>query len=186
MLKKASIFLAIAIAIFLGFAALQPSEFRIERSLMIHAPATIVFDQVNSFHNWVEWSPWAKQDHPMSTKYEGPESGIGASYSWSSEAHAGAGKMTIMTSLPEKRVDVKLEFSRPMSSLALAEFVFTSPAAATRARAEETNVTWTMSGSRPFPSKVLSLVLNMDKLVGQDFEKGLESLKARAEASAHH
>ena len=63
MLKKILIVVAVLVAIvgvFLGYVAMQPGDFRIERSAKMNAPANVVFDQVNDFHNWEAWSPWAK------------------------------------------------------------------------------------------------------------------------------
>ena len=44
-----------------------------------------------------------------------------------------------------------------------------------------TNVTWTTHGPASFMFRVMHVVMNMDKMVGKDFEAGLASLKGLAE-----
>ena len=156
--------------------ALQPSHLEVSRSTEIDAPPAAVFEQVNDFHHWDDWSPWAKLDPSMKTSFEGPKFGEGAKYSWDGNDKVGAGRMTIVDSKPPETVKIKLEFLRPMASVADTLFTFTPVGAG------KTKVTWKMSGENGFIGKAFSLIMDCDKMVGPDFEKGLANLKAVVEA----
>src|SRR6202790_2837263 len=86
---------AAIVVIFVVIVAMRPSEFRVERSATMSAPAAEVFAQVNDFHNWDAWSPWAKIDPTMKQTYEGAPAGIGASYTWVGNNKVGEGTMTL-------------------------------------------------------------------------------------------
>jgi hypothetical protein len=170
------IVLVILILGLVAVVAMQPANFRISRSATMAAPPSQVFDQVNDFHNWEAWSPWAKLDPTMKTTYSGPEAGTGASYSWSGNNKVGEGRMTISESQPHELVRIQLEFLRPFAAKNQAEFTF-QPAG------NQTQVTWGMTGTNNFMAKAFNLVMNMDKLVGKDFEKGLAQLKTVVESA---
>jgi hypothetical protein len=162
------------VALLAGFVAIQPEDFRIVRATTISAPTEKVFDQVNDFHNWEAWSPWAKLDPQAKNTFEGPSSGKGAIFKWSGNSEVGEGKMTLTESRPPELVAIKLEFIRPFAATNDVEFTF-HPASG------DTIVTWSMSGKNNFMGKAMCLVMNMDKTVGGDFEKGLASMKAIVE-----
>jgi uncharacterized protein YndB with AHSA1/START domain len=157
--------------------AMQPSEFRIERSTTIAAPAPAVFAQVNDFHNWQAWSPWAKLDPAAKNSFEGAPAGQGAMFAWAGNSKVGEGRMTITESRPSELVRIKLEFVKPFAATNTAEFTF-KPAG------DRTAVTWSMFGHNNFISRAVFLFVNMDKALGSEFEKGLASMKSAAEASA--
>ena len=163
------------VAVFCVVAALQPAEYRVERTASVDAPASAAFAQVNEFRNWNAWSPWAKLDPACVYTFEGPASGTGAVYKWSGNNEVGEGKMTITESRPNELVRIDLEFVRPFPDRGLAEFTF-------REEAGRTAVTWAMSGRKNFVAKAICLFVSMDKMLGADFEKGLSQLKAAAEA----
>jgi len=154
--------------------ALQPADFRIERSMTMNATPAEVFPEVNNLRNWPDWSPWAKLDPQMKTTYEGPESGVGASYSWVGNSKVGAGKTTIEQSEPDKLVKLKLEFLEPFAATHTAEFTL-------QPEGDGTKVTWSMYGTSSFVEKAFQLFMDMDSMVGNDFEKGLTAMKAEAE-----
>jgi hypothetical protein len=156
--------------------ATRPADFRVTRSATIAAPATMVFAQVNDFHNWDAWSPWAKIDPAMKQTYEGAPSGTGAIYSWAGNNKAGEGRMTLIESRPNDLIQIKLEFLKPFKATNAAEFSF-------KPDGEQTAVTWSMSGKKNFMMKAFGLFMNMDKMVGGDFEKGLASMTAVVEAA---
>lgn len=176
MMKKLGIVGAILVAVLAIFAvvvALQPAEFQIERSAVIDAPPPKVFELVNNFHRWEAWSPWAKLDPAMTTAYEGPESGVGAIYAWSGNNQVGEGRMTITESVPSERIQIKLEFLKPFAATNTAHFTFTPQDAGT-------SVQWRMEGRNNFMAKAFCLFVDMDAMVGKDFEAGLASMKAAA------
>lgn len=177
MLKKILIGLAVLIALFIVVVARQPSAYRVERSVSIAAPASAPFSQVNDFHNWAKWSPWEKLDPSMQRTYSANATGEGATYSWEGNKKVGSGNMSITESRPDAFLAIRLEFLKPFKAVNTTEFSFTPETGGTK-------VTWAMSGKKNFMSKAICLFMDMDKMVGGDFEKGLASLKTVSEAAA--
>jgi carbon monoxide dehydrogenase subunit G len=166
----------VLVAVFLVMVMLQPSTYQIERSATINAPAQTVFAQVNDFHKWNAWSPWANLDPNMKQTYDGQASGVGAMYSWTGNSDVGEGKMTIIESRPSERIKIQLEFIKPFAAMNTTDFIFTP-------QGNQTNVKWVMAGNNNFIGKAFGLFVNMDKMVGGDFEKGLAKLKAVSESA---
>jgi hypothetical protein len=175
MLKKILIGLGAALVVLLIVIAVQPAEFHIERSVNMAAPPEAAFAQVNDFHNWGAWSPWDKMDPSMKRSYEGAPSGVGAKYAWAGNNQVGEGRMTIEKSEPSE-IAIKLEFLKPFAATNTATFTFTKTP-------EGNETTWAMDGHNNFVSKAFSLFMDMDKLVGSDFERGLAAMKTAAEAA---
>ena len=177
MLLKILIALAAVVAAFAAFVALQPSEYRIARSATIAAPASNVFAQVNDFHKWDAWSPWAKLDPNAKTTFEGQSAGEGAVFAWAGNSQIGEGRMTLTQSRPAELIRIKLDFVQPMAGTSTAAFTF-------KPEGDRTAVTWSMFGQNNFISRAVFLFMDMDKALGSEFEKGLASMKSAAEASA--
>jgi len=162
----------------IGLVLLGPNEYRVERSVLVYAFATDVFSRLNDLRRWADWSPWEGLDPGMSKSFSGPASGIGASYAWwSRNRRVGAGRMTIIESRPDEVVNITLEFLRPFKSVSNTELSLRPDSGATR-------VTWTMTGTNSFLAKLASLFMNMDRMIGRDFMKGLSTLKSLCEAEA--
>jgi Polyketide cyclase / dehydrase and lipid transport len=177
MLNIILISFAVIVIVFVVVVALQPSEFRIVRSATIAAPAPAVFAQVNDFHNWQAWSPWAKIDPAAEATFEGPSAGAGALFRWAGNKEIGEGSMTITESRPSDLIRIKLEFLKPFAATNTAEFTF-------KPESNQTAVTWSMFGTNNFIARAVCLFMNMDKMVGGQFEKGLASMKSVVEAAA--
>jgi hypothetical protein len=175
MLKWTLAAVAAVIVVFVIVVALQPSDFRIERSATMRAPAPAAFAQVNDFQNWQAWSPWEKVDPALKRQYDGPKAGTGAVYAWQGNKDVGEGRMTIMESRPGEVVRIKLEFFKPFAATNTAEFSF-KPAGA-----DTTAVTWSMAGQNTFLSKAICLFVDMDRMVGGMFDQGLTHMKAIVE-----
>ena len=173
-LKKILLGFLAVLVVFLIVVACQPPDFAIARSAAMAAAPAAVFAQVNDFHKWEAWSPWAKLDPAMKTTYEGPSSGTGAIYSWAGNDQVGEGRMTIVDSRPGELVRIKLEFLKPFPATNQADFAFKGEGA-------QTSVTWTMTGRKNFLQKGFCMFMDMDKMVGGDFEKGLAQMKAVVE-----
>jgi hypothetical protein len=167
--------LAAVIALFIIFVATRPSDFRVTRAARIAAPAEVVFANVNDLHKWDAWSPWAKLDPNAKNTFGGPESGPGASMSWSGNKKVGAGRMTITDCRPSEVIHLKLEFFRPFKATNITEFTF-------KPEGGQTQVTWSMSGKNNFMAKAFHLIMDCDKMVGGDFEKGLANLNAASQS----
>lgn len=168
--------LLLGVAVLLVLIARQPDDFRVERSISVAATAERVFPQVNNLHNWEQWSPWATRDPAMQAGYEGPEAGVGAIYRWAGNQAVGEGSTRIVESRPTELVGIELSFLKPFKADNQVQFRFVPEAAGTR-------VIWSMSGRKNFISKAMHLVMDMDKMVGGDFEQGLAALKALVEAA---
>jgi uncharacterized protein YndB with AHSA1/START domain len=174
MIKKILIGLVVIVVVFVVIVALQPSDFRVERTATISAPASDVFAQVNDFHNWEAWSPWAKLDPAAKNSFEGPSAGTGAIFKWSGNGEVGEGTMTITESRPSDLIKLKLDFVKPFEGTNAVEFTF-------KPEGNQTVVTWSMSGRKNFISKAICLFMSMDKMVGGQFEKGLADMKSVVE-----
>jgi uncharacterized protein YndB with AHSA1/START domain len=174
MTKKVLIGLALVLAAFAVVVAMQPADMHVARSMTIDAPSDAVFAQVNDFRNWQAWSPWEKLDPNLQRTYSGAESGKGAVYHWSGNAEVGEGQMTIEESRPNELIHIRLEFLKPFAATNAAEFTFAP-------QGDGTEVTWTMTGEKNFVCKGMCLFMDMDAMIGADFEKGLAQLKDVAE-----
>jgi len=161
---------------FLIYVALQPAEFRIERTTEIGATADKIFPLIDDLRQFNTWNPFAKADPSVELTYSGPTSGAGAAYTWIGQK-SGAGQMKIETSVPSSKVTMNLNFTKPFAAQNMAEFTIVPRNAASV-------VTWAMTGRRPFSHKFMGTIFNMDKMVGGEFAKGLASLKAIIEKSA--
>jgi Polyketide cyclase / dehydrase and lipid transport len=177
MLKKILAGALVIVVVLVAVIAIQPSEFHIARATTIAAPAPIVFAQVNDFHKWDAWNPWGKLDPAATQTYGGAPAGTGAIYAWSGNSEVGEGRMTIVESRPSDLIRIRLEFLKPIAGTSTAEFTF-------KPEGDQTAVTWAMAGRNTFLAKAVSLVMNMDRMIGGQFEKGLADMKAVAEAAA--
>lgn len=175
-LKIVLIAIPVVIVLFLIVAAMQSSSYRIVRSAVINAPAGVVFPHVNVLKQWEAWSPWGKVDPNMKLTYEGPASGVGASYVWAGNNEVGEGRSTIAEMRANEFILFKLAFTKPMASTATAEFTF-------KPQGERTEVTWVNSGEKPFIMKAMCLFMSMDKMIGSRMESGLVDLKKAAETT---
>ena len=170
MLFNICIGLIVLLAIFLIFVATRPSIFTVTRSAVIPAAPQTVFALVNSFHEWDRWSPWAKLDPNCKNSFDGAKSGVGAKFAWDGNREVGAGRMEITDSRPDAVIMLDLVFIRPMEGTNLTVFDFEPDGNGTR-------VTWTMSGPVGFMGKLFGVLMNCEKMVGCQFEKGLNNIR---------
>jgi carbon monoxide dehydrogenase subunit G len=177
MLKKILIAVAAIIAVFLIVVALQPSEFKVERSATISAPPAAVFEQVNDFHKWEAWSPWAKLDPNAKVSFEGPPAGTGTIMTWSGDSQVGEGKMTLTESEPNELVKVNVDIVKPFVGSSTSQFAF-------KPEGDQTAVTWSMTGHHNFFAKAMSLVFNGRKMAAGVIDQGLANLKSAVEGSS--
>jgi uncharacterized protein YndB with AHSA1/START domain len=174
MLKIVLLVIVVAIVAVLGFAATRPDSFVVKRTAVINAPPEKLVGLVQDFHQWGAWSPWEKMDPGMSRTYEGPAAGVGSAYAWSGNDKVGTGRMEIQKVVPAREVVFKLDFLKPFKASNTAEFVMTPTDAGT-------DLSWAMFGPSPLISKLMGVFMDMDKIVGKDFEAGLAALKREAE-----
>jgi uncharacterized protein YndB with AHSA1/START domain len=174
MFKTIAIIVVALIAALLLFAATKPDTFRVERSASIKAPPEKVFALLNDFQRWDAWSPWEKKDPAMKRTFSVVTSGKGAQYAWEGNREVGQGRMEIAESVPPSKVAIKLDFAKPFEAHNLVEFTL-------EPKGDVTNITWVMQGNTPYFVKIIHVFLNMDSIVGKDFETGLANLKTVAE-----
>ena len=163
----------VAIAGVLAYASTKPDSFRVERSVSIDAPADRIQPLIADFRRWADWSPYEKKDPGMKRSFGNITAGKGATYAWDGDNNVGQGSMEILEAAPAKVV-IKLDFQKPFEAHNTAEFTL-------KPKGSATDVTWAIHGPSPLISKVVSLFMNMDTMIGKDFEAGLANLKALAE-----
>jgi hypothetical protein len=174
-----AVVLAIAIAAVLILAASKPATFSVARAIDVKAPPEKIFPLINDFHQWVSWSPYENKDPAMKRSYSGAESGKGAVYGWEGNSNVGTGRMEILetqileTSAPSK-ILIKLDFFKPFEGHNTAEFTMLP-------QGDATNLNWVMRGPAPFISKLMQVFMNLDHMIGKDFEVGLANLKKLTE-----
>lgn len=174
MLSYIVIALIVLVAGFLAVASQRPDTFRVERSTRINARPDRVYGHLDDFHKWGAWSPWDKLDPAMTRTFSGPSTGIGAGYEWNGSRKVGMGRMEITDVSVPNRLVLRLDFIKPFKATNTTEFTLAG-------NGESTDVTWAMYGPSPLMSKVMGVLMNMDKMIGADFEKGLANLKSVAE-----
>ena len=167
----------VLLALVLTYAARKPNSFRIERSLTIHVEPEKLFPLINDLQRWAAWSPWEKIDPEMQRSYSGPSHGKNAVYQWQGSGPAGTGRMEILASLPYHKIIIQLDFYKPKAALNYAEFTFDL-------LGTSTTLSWAMFGPAPYPYKLMSLFVNMDRIIGHEFEKGLHNLKQLIETAS--
>jgi uncharacterized protein YndB with AHSA1/START domain len=177
MLKTIAVVVALVVAGILIFAATKPDTFRVERSIGIKAPPEKVYALIDDFKAWPAWSPWEKKDPAMKRTYGPATSGKGAHYAWEGNGDVGQGSMEITNAAAPSKIELKLDFVKPMEGHNTVVFTLVP-------HGETTQVTWSMQGPTPFIGKIIHVFINMDKMVGGDFETGLANLKAAAEKSS--
>ena len=174
MLKKVLLVLVALVLVLVVVVALQPSDYRVERTTTIAAPPAEVFGHVNDFHKWEAWSPWAKLDPDAKITFEGPEAGEGTIMTWAGDENVGAGKMTLVESKPGEAVRIKVEFTEPFEGGTNSDFSF-------KPKGDQTEVAWAMHGQHGFVEKAFCLFMSGFDMMRDDIDKGLAQLKSVVE-----
>jgi hypothetical protein len=155
-------------------ASRKPDTFRVVRRLSIAAPPAAIFPHINSLESWQTWSPWAKKDPNAKNTFGAVRVGKGASMRWEGNKEVGIGTMTITAAIPDSSVTMRLDMEKPFKATNIAEFEL-------RPDGASTEVIWSLHGPAPLITKIMDLLMNMDRMIGRDFEAGLANLKARVE-----
>jgi len=169
-----AIILAIAIAAVLILAATKPNTLRVQRAIGITAPAESIFPLVADFRQWRSWSPYETKDPAMKRIYSGAESGRGAVYAWDGDKNVGSGRSEILEASVPLKIVIKLDFFTPFEGHNTAEFTMLP-------QGDGTHVTWAMHGPANFMSRLMQVFINLDNMIGRDFEAGLANLKTLTE-----
>jgi len=165
-----ALILAVAIVAVLVLATTKPNSFSVRREITVKAPAEKIFPLINDFRQWVAWSPYEHRDPALKRTYGGAESGRGAIYGWEGNSNVGSGRMEILESAAPSKIVIKLDFFKPFEGHNTAEFTMLP-------QGDATHVTWLMHGPAPFMNKLMQVFMNLDNMIGRDFEAGLANLK---------
>ena len=176
MIKIILILLAVAILAVLAYAATKPDAYTVTRSQLINAPADQLHAIINSPREFEKWSPYSPKDPQMKNTYSGPASGVGARNDFVGNNQVGQGSMEIIRSTAPREVAMRLIMVKPFAADNEVVYSLQQQGAATQ-------VTWAMTAKNPYFAKVIGVFINMDKMIGGDFEVGLQKLKALAEKS---
>jgi hypothetical protein len=177
MITTALLVMALLVGGLLLYAANRADTFRVERHVVINRRPADIFPLLEDFHRWAEWSPWEDLDPALLRTYRGADRGKGAIYEWEGNRKVGKGHMEITRIDSPTHLTIDLSFVRPFKAENAAAFDLEPQGAGTE-------VTWAMYGPLPFASKLMSMFVSMDAMIGKDFERGLAKLKAVAERSA--
>ncbi|MBI3480310.1 MAG: SRPBCC family protein [Nitrosomonadales bacterium] len=172
MLIKYSLSLSLLLPLLI-YASTKPDTFHVERGVTIKAPPEKIFPLINDFHAWNDWTPYNK-DPAMKKIYGAATMGKGATYAWEGNQEVGKGEIAITDTAPPGKVGLELHMIEPFEGRNRVVFTLTH-------QGDATQVTWAMDGKNSFPGKLIGLFMNMDKMIGSDFDKGLENLKAVTE-----
>ena len=174
MIKKIALVLVILVGVILAYAATKPDAMHVERSVTVNAEPDRVFPFINDFHNWAAWSPYERMAPGMRKTYSGAPDGKGAIYEWAGNSQVGKGRMEILDASRPSRVEIKLDFIEPFEGHNVAVFSIVPDGGATK-------VTWAMDGPSPYVAKLMGVFMDMDRMIGSDFENGLATIKTLAE-----
>lgn len=161
----------------LGYAATKPDMFYVQRSATVNAPPEKIFVYLNDFRNFSFWSPYEKLDPAMKRSYSGASNGKGAVYEWEGNKKAGKGRMEIIGAASASKVTINLDFVKPFEAHNIVDFTLQSTG-------DSTKVTWAMHGPNSYLAKLVHVFVDMDSMVGKDFEAGLANLKVIIERTA--
>lgn len=173
MLKALALTALAGVAVLLAYAATRPDVFRVQRSAVVNASADKVHGLINDLRQFNTWNPYEKKDPQVKGAYRGPRAGPGAAYDFHGNKDVGRGSIAITAAQPQK-VTMELTMLEPFAGRNTVEFLL-------QPHGNATEVTWAMHGPSPYMAKLIGLFIDMDRMVGRDFEAGLANLKARAE-----
>jgi hypothetical protein len=166
--------IVVAVAAILALAATKPDEFRVTRSALIDAPPSAIYPYLSDLRKGTEWSPWIELDPDMEQSYEGPADQVGGVYKWKGDSNVGEGSLTLTELRPNEFVQMRLDFVKPMEGTSTAEYALTP-------KGDQTEVSWTMYGENGFMAKIMSVFMDCEKMMSEQFYKGLGNLKAIVE-----
>lgn len=178
MLKNVLVAAGLAIVALLAFVGLQPDRFTVVRSTVIEAPPSAVYALVRDFRQWPKWSPWEDLDPDMERTFAGTQGEEGAVYAWSGDKAVGKGTMKTLRLVNNQRMEIELLFIEPFPGDSLTSFVLEPTEGGTK-------VTWDMDADAGgMMGKAMGLVMDMDAIIGADYQKGLAKLGEVAKASS--
>lgn len=174
MIKIALLVITAGVGTVLAYAATKPDSYTVSRSQVINAPAEQLYAIINAPREFERWSPYQARDPQLKNTYSGPASGVGARVEFAGNKHVDEGTVEIVGSTAPSEVKMRLTMVRPFSARNDVTYSLKPDAGGTE-------VTWAMHAKAPYLVKVMSVFMDMDKMIGGDFADGLARLKALAE-----
>lgn len=171
-----AVVIVIIVVLLIGLFLPGGGHGHVERSIIIERPASHVFDVLNSYKRFNEWSPWAKKDPEASYSFSGPTDGQGALMTWSGSQEVGSGRWEILESTPTSTVKMIHSVSGGRTATVLYDISSTDLGV---------KVTWNYNvelGNNPI-ERIKGRYL--DSSIGGDYQYGLMRLKALIESSAY-
>jgi effector-binding domain-containing protein/uncharacterized protein YndB with AHSA1/START domain len=171
-MKILKIFLAIILLLVVSFFVLgwlAPKDYKVERNVNIKVPIEIVWENISNLESIDQWSPWNDLDTNMVKVFEGIYGNVGSKMLWEGNEDAGKGKMILINIVENEKVECDVIFEKPWKSESHTIYTIIQ-------KDSLINVKWTFIGRNEFPANVFSFFMNMDEMLGKDFEKGLKKL----------
>jgi uncharacterized protein YndB with AHSA1/START domain len=173
-LTYGAIMLCVLVVALLVYATTKPDRFCVSRATTIKAPPERIFPLIANLKSMNTWNPFVEPDPAIKISYSGPESGQGAAHTWAGNGKVGEGRIEITEAQPPSRVAMRLQMIKPMKADNAVEFTLAG-------HGSGTDVTWAMSGRQSLMTKLMTLFIDCERMVGSQFEKGLANLKVLAE-----
>jgi len=177
-LKIIGIILATLFVLVVLLSLLAPKNFRVERSIVIPTNnKEVIYKNISQWTEFLKWNPWLAKDPNAKIRISGQEGQVGSSYMWEGNKEIGKGEMTITSFKEFERVEEDLHFIKPFESTNKTIF---------RMKPEDNGykVSWIIRGKYSFLFGIVAIFMDMEKMVGPDFEKGLNTLKEKCIADA--
>ena len=177
-MKKVLKFIGILILLVIAFVLIAgifvSKTYHVERSIVINASKEKVWSNTSTLHGLNSWSPWLEIDPNVKVTYEGEDGTVGAKYKWEGNGDVGQGEQTISKIEEPNSFGTHIHFLKPMNDEADAHIDLADEAGSTK-------VTWTLDGEYSYPKNVMQLFFDMDKMIGDQYNKGLNKLKTLSE-----
>jgi Polyketide cyclase / dehydrase and lipid transport len=171
-IKKIILGLLVIIAITLIAGFFMQKEYTVKREITINQPKDSVFKFVKFLKNQDKYSVWNKMDPNMKKTASGVDGTVGYIAGWESQnKDLGVGEQEIKKITEGERIDFELRFKVPFEATNKA-FMTTETVSTT-----ETKVTWGFEGAMSYPMNIMMPFMNMEKMLGDDLQKGLDDLK---------
>jgi Polyketide cyclase / dehydrase and lipid transport len=170
--KRILFFLLFVVAAALVVALFVSKDFNVEKEITINKPKQQVFDYVKYLKNQSNYSVWAKMDPNMKSTFTGTDGTVGFVNSWDGNKDVGTGSQTITAITEGQSLETDLKFIKPWESTAKAYMTTSAVNDST------TKVIWGFKSKMAYPMNITKLFMNMDKMVGDDYQNGLNNLKA--------
>jgi uncharacterized protein YndB with AHSA1/START domain len=140
--------------------------------VVINKSKAVVFEYLKHLKNQNKFSVWASMDPNMKTEFRGTDGTEGFISAWDSDMkNVGKGEQEILKVVDGERIDYEIRFLKPYKSTSWA-YITTATV-----NDNQTRVRWEFNGNMKYPTNLMLLFMNMEKMVGNDLNKGLQNLK---------